>query len=135
MSWREGLEGFAQEPRCQTLCPLVKVSEHKASAAQIRIEENVFAHQAFRLVPALYKSGAQMDVEDVQCSFSSERQVCSQNAAPLTLLRDVDVLPREHRETAECQVAISATPQGAICTKARGVIRKCAGDLPGLIES
>ena len=84
-------------------------------------------------LPTLHKSGTHVHVEDMQCLVRSKRQICHQDSARLTPLRDLDVFPCKHRQSAECQVAVGAAPQRA-GPEACCVLWKRSRDLPSLIE-
>lgn len=98
-----------KESRSQASWPFVKVSQNDPRPLQLRAEQYFVADQLVSLLPALQKTGAQVNVKEVE-DRSSYFNIGPQASARLPPARGyVVVAGGLHGETAQQQVPVSAT--------------------------
>src|SRR5215472_5687267 len=132
VAWTEGLEGIAKQMRSEAAGPLVEIADDQARAGELRACEDLFAEEYAGLTAALVKSGAQMDIEDMQ-DLRADLDVSPERATLFAARGEVVIVPEADGQARECEIAVGATVQRSIRAESRVIAGQCAFDLARLV--
>jgi len=129
----ESVEGSSRTTGCETTSPFVEGSKDDAWLSPNVSSKEI--EQRSALVAALKESGAEVQIESMDCARYIELQIDAEAAARLTTeVGEVVIMERLDGNATQRHIAVRAAMKWAIFSNATSVGRERVGEMPSLIE-